>query len=183
MKNNKGVEKKIYQGMAVFLLLVSAIALTVTTSYAYFVAKFTVENPDNSNSKFTSANITATYSDGEAISLTNAIPGTSSKIKTIKFTNTGSVQLAYKINWKTITNTGITGLKYSISCTKTSTTGTGTNQEMPSSPTTLISGTLAAGESNTCELQINYTDTGLDQSGEMAKTLSASLEAVAAVSE
>ena len=91
--------------------------------------------------------------------------------------------LVLQINWKTITNTGITGLKYSISCTETSTTGTGTNQEMPSAPTTLISGTLAVGSSNTCQLQIHYTDTDLDQSGEMAKTFSASLEAVAAASE
>ncbi len=183
MKNNKGVEKKIYQGILAFILFISVIVLTVTTSYAYFVAKFTVVNPDNTNSRFTSANITATYSDGEAINLTNAIPGTSTKIKTIKFTNTGTVPITYKINWKTITNTGITGLKYSISCTETSTTGTGTNQEMPAAPTTLISGTLAVGSSNTCQLQIHYTDTGLDQSGEMAKTFSASLEAVAAASE
>lgn len=179
MKNNKGVEKKIYTGLMAFLLLIGVIALTATTSYAYFVAKFTVINPDNSNSKFTSANISATYSDGEAINLKNAIPGTSTAVKTIKFTNTGTVPITYKINWKTITNTGITGLKYTISCTDSKTAGTGSNLNMPSSPTTLISGTLAVSGSNTCQLQIHYTDTDQDQSNEMSKTFSASLEAVA----
>ena len=53
MKNNKGIEKKIYTGMMAFILMIGAITLTVTTSYAYFVAKFSIVNPENSNSKFT----------------------------------------------------------------------------------------------------------------------------------
>ena len=183
MKNYKGIEKKIYTGLMAFVLMIGAITLTVTTSYAYFVAKFSIVNPENSNSNFTSANITATYSDGDAINLTNAIPGTSTAVKTIKFTNTGTVPLSYRINWKTITNTGITGLKYTISCSDTATIGTGTNLEMPDSPDTLISGTLTAGNSNTCQLQVHYTDTDLDQSEEMSKTFSASLEAVAAATK
>ena len=183
MNNKKGVEKKIYSGILTFLLLFGAVVLTITTSYAYFLSKMSIKNPDNAKSNFTTANITATYSDGNAINLTNAIPNTTSKVKTIKFSNTGNVDLAYKINWKTITNTGITGLKYTISCTDTNTTGTGTNLDMPSSPTTLISGTLKPNTANTCELQITYTDTGIDQTGEMGKTFTASLEAVAAVKE
>ncbi len=179
MKNKKGLEKNIYTGISAFLLMIGVITLTATTSYAYFVAKFTTLNPDNSNSKFTSVNIAADYSDGDAITMSNAIPGDSSNIKTIKFTNTGSVSLNYKINWKSITNTGITGLKYTITCS-TAATGTGDKLAMPSAATTLISGTLAPNASNTCQLQIFYTDTGADQSNEMTKTFSATLEAVAA---
>lgn len=180
MDNKKGVEKKIYVGLFTFLLLFGVVVLTITTSYAYFLSKLTIVNPDNSNSEFTTANISATYSDGDAISLTNAIPNTTSKVKTIKFTNTCNLDLDYKINWKTITNTGITGLKYTISCTDSTTTGTGTELDMPSSPSTLISGTLKPNASNTCQLQVIYKDTGLDQSDEMGKTFSATLEAVAA---
>ena len=178
MKNKSGLEKNIYRGLSAFLLMIGFITLTVTTSYAYFTAKFTTVNPDNSNSDFTSANITAEYSDGEAIKLENAIPGDASSIKTIKFTNTGTVSLSYKINWKSITNTGITGLKYTITCDKTA-TGTGSELTMPSAATTLISGTIAPNVTNTCKLQIFYTDTGEDQTSEMSKTFSATLEAVA----
>ena len=73
---------------------------------------------------------------------------------------------------------------FSALCTALSATiGTGTNLEMPDSPDTLTSGTLAAGNSNTCQLQVHYTDTDLDQSQEMSKTFSASLEAVAAATK
>lgn len=182
MKDKKGLEKSIYTGISAFLLMVGIITLTITTSYAYFAAQFTVINPDNSKSEFTSANIAAEYSDGNAISLTNAIPGTSSAIKTIKFTNTGNVNLAYKINWATITNTGITGLKYTITCDKTA-TGTGEQLAMPSIASNLITGTIAPNATNTCQLQIFYTDTDADQTNEMGKTFSATLEAVAAPTE
>ena len=86
MKDKKGLEKGIYTGISAFLLMVGIITLTIATSYAYFASKITVINPDNSKSVFTTANITAEYSDGNAITLSNAIPGTSSAIKTIKFT-------------------------------------------------------------------------------------------------
>ena len=182
MKDKKGLEKSIYTGLSAFLLMVGIITLTITTSYAYFASKFTVINPDNSKSEFTSANITAEYSDGDAISLTNAIPGDASAVKTIKFTNTGNVNLAYKINWAPITNTGITGLKYTITCDKTA-TGTGEKLDMPSAASNLITGTIAPNVTNTCQLQIFYTDTDADQTSEMGKTFSATLEAVAAPTE
>lgn len=170
-------EKKIYQIMSLALFLICLIALTVTGSYAYFAAKINA-NSDGS-AIVTTANLKATFSDGKDISLTNALPGAKTSTKTITFTNTGSEKLNYSINWKNLTNGGLTGLKYTITCDSSDITGTGTNLSMPTSATSIISGTIAPNVTHTCNLQIAYTDTGADQTAEKGKTFTVSLEATA----
>ena len=83
-------------------LIVSAIALVIGTSYAYFMANVTGGN-DGNETVIKSGNLSLTLTDNETLSL-NGIPGDSAS-KQFTVTNNGTNETVYNIKMVDVTNT------------------------------------------------------------------------------
>ncbi len=81
------------------LLLLS---IAVAGSYAYFVANVS-GNKDTNNVVVTNGVMSLEYKDGDEVSLTNAVPG-SSVSKTFTVKNTGNVSTNYTIYFSELSN-------------------------------------------------------------------------------
>ena len=67
------------------------IILVVASSFAFFTTSIKKENPENSTVDVSTAKITATFTDGAEINVTNAIPGDTFD-KTFTLKNTGNIK-------------------------------------------------------------------------------------------
>ena len=91
------MKKENYKMIRLSVLVLGLVVLTIVgTSFAYFTA--IINGNEKANNVYVkSANLKATYSDGEEINTLNAVPGWSQD-KTITITNTGDAPIIYSIN-------------------------------------------------------------------------------------
>ena len=150
------------------LLLVS---IVVATSYAYFVANVS-GNKDTNNVVVTNGVMALEYTDGDAINLGNAIPG-SSVSKTFTVKNTGNVSTNYTIYFSELSNKFVdkTDLVYTL----TSSDG-GKNvaqTQVPSKNDAMVSNyAIDAGKTHTYTLTITFLNKDENQNDNMGVTFS-----------
>ena len=136
------------------LLLVS---IVVATSYAYFVANVS-GNKDTNNVVVTNGVMALEYSDGDEVSLTNAVPG-NSVTKTFTVKNTGNVATNYTIYFSELSNKFVdkTDLVYTL----TSSDG-GKNvaqTQVPSANDAMVSNyAIDAGKTHTYTLTVTFLE-------------------------
>ena len=141
------------------LLLVS---IVVATSYAYFVANVS-GNKDTNNVVVTNGVMALEYTDGDEITLANAVPG-NSVTKTFTVKNTGNVATNYTIYFSELSNKFVdkTDLVYTL----TSTDG-GKNvaqTQVPSTNEAMVSNyAIDAGKTHTYTLTITFLDNDENQ--------------------
>ena len=134
------------------LMLVS---IVVATSYAYFVANVS-GNKDTNNVVVTNGVMSLKYTDGDDITLANAVPG-SSVSKTFTVKNTGNVSTNYTIYFSELSNKFVdkTDLVYTL----TSSDG-GKNvaqTQVPSTNEAMVSNyAIDAGKTHTYTLTITF---------------------------
>ena len=93
----------------VVFLTVLAVATLLTavvgTTFAYFTATVTNTNTPTATTITTASDLGITYSDGDAISMTNIVPGEYTAEKTITVTNNSTTTaMHYQITWDSVTN-------------------------------------------------------------------------------
>ena len=136
------------------LMLVS---IVVATSYAYFVANVS-GNKDTNNVVVTNGVMSLEYTDGDEITLANAVPG-NSVTKTFTVKNTGNVSTNYTIYFSELSNKFVdkTDLVYTL----TSSDG-GKNvaqTQVPSTNEAMVSNySIDAGKTHTYSLTITFLD-------------------------
>ena len=172
------MEKESYKVIRLSVLVLGLVVLTIVgTSFAYFTAIINGNEKAN-NVYIKSANLKATYSDGEEINTLNAVPGWSQD-KTITITNTGDAPIIYSIKWTNVTNELI-NMKYSLSSTSLGAQANVTEADAPKNDTNLVTNvTLGVGKEHSYKLSMLFKDTGLPQDDEQGKSFSAKLEASA----
>ena len=136
------------------LMLVS---IVVATSYAYFTANVS-GNKDTNNVVITNGVMALEYTDGDEITLANAVPG-NSVTKTFTVKNTGNVSTNYTIYFSELSNKFVdkTDLVYTL----TSSDG-GKNvaqTQVPSTNDAMVSNyAIDAGKTHTYTLTITFLD-------------------------
>ena len=150
MKN----KKIIILSIVGFLLLVS---ILVATSYAYFVANVS-GNKDTNNVVVTNGVMALEYTDGDEITLANAVPG-SSVSKTFTVKNTGNVATNYTVYFSELSNKFVdkTDLVYTLT---SSDGGKSVAQtQVPSTNDAMVSNyAIDAGKTHTYTLTITFLD-------------------------
>ena len=150
------------------LLLVS---IAIASSYAYFVANVS-GNKDTNNVVVTNGVMALEYSDGDEITLANAVPG-NSVTKTFTVKNTGNVSTNYTIYFSELSNKFVdkTDLVYTL----TSSDG-GKNvaqTQVPSKNDAMVSNyTIDAGKTHTYTLTITFLNKDENQNDNMGVSFS-----------
>lgn len=159
-------------------ILTVCIVLFVTgLAYAYFLVNINGEGKDVT---VTAANLSATFTDGDTLNISNIEPGWSMQ-KEFSVENTGDVDVKYKIVWNTFTNGFInkTDLLYSITSTSSptgATCGTLTQTQLPSAAGDIITDiTIPAGTTCNYTMNLSYRETNTNQSSDMGKTFNGKL--------
>ena len=136
------------------LMLVS---IVVATSYAYFTANVS-GNKDTNNVVVTNGVMALEYTDGDEITLANAVPG-SSVSKTFTVKNTGNVSTNYTIYFSELSNKFVdkTDLVYTLT---SSDGGKSVAQtQVPDSNEAMVSNySIEAGKTHTYTLTITFLD-------------------------
>ena len=184
MENNRG--------QSIFLSVVGLATLLVSiigATFAYFTVQVTGNNQASSIT-VTTANVAGvTFTDGPAITVTNAYPGyTKSKTFTVASTDgDASSQIQYVINLKTTTITlsnasQVTGETYYSLSGSASGSGTVattvTKADLPKTATTtqIGTGTLKGNETHTYTFTIGITERGTQQDHLQGKSFVGILE-------
>ena len=145
------------------LLLVS---IAIASSYAYYVANVS-GNKDTNNVVVTNGVMSLEYTDGDAINLGNAIPG-SSVSKTFTVKNTGNVSTNYTIYFSELSNKFVdkTDLVYTLT---SSDGGKSVAQtQVPSKNDAMVSNyAIEAGKTHTYTLTITFLDKDENQNDNM----------------
>ena len=145
------------------LLLVS---IAIASSYAYFVANVS-GNKDTNNVVVTNGVMALEYTDGDEITLANAIPG-SSVSKTFTVKNTGNVSTNYTIYFSELSNKFVD--KNDLVYTLTSSDG-GKNvaqTQVPSTNEAMVSNyAIEAGKTHTYTLTITFLNKDENQNDNM----------------
>ena len=148
-------DKKILILSIVGVLLLVSIA--VATSYAYFTANVT-GNKDTNNVVVTNGVMALEYTDGDEITLANAVPG-SSVSKTFTVKNTGNVATNYTVYFSELSNKFVdkTDLVYTLT---SSDGGKSVAQtQVPSTNDAMVSNyAIDAGKTHTYTLTITFLD-------------------------
>ena len=136
------------------LLLVS---IAIATSYAYFVANVS-GNKDANNVVITNGVMSLEYTDGDEITLANAVPG-NSVTKTFTVKNTGNVATTYTIYFSELSNKFVdkTDLVYTL----TSTDGgkSVAQTQVPDSNEAMVNNyEIEAGKTHTYTLTITFLE-------------------------
>lgn len=185
----------------VILLTVLAVGTLFTAllgaSFAYFTADVTYNGEGTTQEEttaITTATVSATYSDGSAINVTDIIPGWVSNVKTIAITNNSEVAVDYNIKWTdSYSNAFTTNLQYKLvadSSTQSSPTKSSYATYIKNSFTalpsntdganqTLVKGTLNASATHTFQLTISLIEAGAAQNDDQGKTFTGKLMAEA----
>ena len=148
-------DKKIIILSIVGVLLL--VTIVVATSYAYFVANVS-GNKDTNNVVITNGVMALEYTDGDEITLANAVPG-NSVTKTFTVKNTGNVSTNYTIYFSELSNKFVdkTDLVYTL----TSSDGgkSVVQTQVPDSNEAMVSNyTIEAGKTHTYTLTITFLE-------------------------
>jgi hypothetical protein len=146
------------------------IACIIAVSYAYYTAKISVLNNDNNTVKATTTNISATFTDGDALNVTNILPGESYS-KTFTLENTGDVAINYKIAIKEVENTFVNTDDLEVVIEED-------GKEIKKTTFPIESGsisdalTIASKEKKSYTITITYKDTDINQIEDSGKSIS-----------
>ena len=150
------------------ILIISVLILLIGVSFAYFSLEITGNDTAKYNTITTGA-LKLTFTDTNALTLTDALPGDSAT-KTISVKNTGTIDTSYNIVWKELTNT-ITNDELVIEATckrlNSSNTEEGTCESIPqkavSSNKLKLNIPIEPGITHEYTLKLTFIDTGTTQ--------------------
>ena len=150
------------------ILIISVLILLIGVSFAYFSLEITGNDTAKYNTITTGA-LKLTFTDTNALTLTDALPGDSAT-KTISVKNTGTIDTSYNIVWKELTNT-ITNNELVIEATckrlNSSNTEEGTCESIPqkavSSNKLKLNIPIEPGITHEYTLKLTFIDTGSTQ--------------------
>ena len=150
------------------ILIISVLILLIGVSFAYFSLEITGNDTAKYNT-ITTGELKLTFTDTNALTLTDALPGDSAT-KTISVKNTGTIDTSYNIVWKEFTNT-ITNDELVIEATckrlNSSNTEEGTcesiSQKVVSSNKLKLNIPIEAGITHEYTLKLTFIDTGSTQ--------------------
>ena len=150
------------------ILIISVLILLIGVSFAYFSLEITGNDTAKYNTITTGA-LKLTFTDTNALTLTDALPGDSAT-KTISVKNTGTIDTSYNIVWKELTNT-ITNDELVIEATckrlNSSNTEEGTCESIPqkavSSNKLKLNIPIEPGITHEYTLKLTFIDTGSTQ--------------------
>lgn len=184
----------------VVLLTVIAVATLLTamvgSTFAFFTAQVNGTGNDTEIVEASTATVSATYTDGSAINVSDIAPGWSGS-KEISIENTSSVAIDYTISFATYTN-GFASLEYKLEDVEGANNDSAGNNivgkqatftamgtdNLTGSNNTLVTGHLAAGETHKFKLTIQLKETNEDQTtSDGNKTFTGKLAAEAKASK
>ena len=150
------------------ILIISVLILLIGVSFAYFSLEITGNDTAKYNT-ITTGDLKLTFTDTNALTLTDALPGDSAT-KTISVKNTGTIDTSYNIVWKELTNT-ITNDELVIEATckrlNSSNTEEGTCESIPqkavSSNKLKLNIPIEPGITHEYTLKLTFIDTGSTQ--------------------
>ena len=150
------------------ILIISVLILLIGVSFAYFSLEITGNDTAKYNTITTGA-LKLTFTDTNALTLTDALPGDSAT-KTISVKNTGTIDTSYNIVWKELTNT-ITNDELVIEATckrlNSSNSEEGTCESIPqkavSSNKLKLNIPIEPGITHEYTLKLTFIDTGSTQ--------------------
>ena len=150
------------------ILIISVLILLIGVSFAYFSLEITGNDTAKYNT-ITTGDLKLTFTDTNALTLTDALPGDSAT-KTISVKNTGTIDTSYNIVWQELTNT-ITNDELVIEATckrlNSSNTEEGTcesiSQKAVSSNKLKLNIPIEAGITHEYTLKLTFIDTGSTQ--------------------
>ena len=162
------------------ILIISVLILLIGVSFAYFSLEITGNDTAKYNTITTGA-LKLTFTDTNALTLTDALPGDSAT-KTISVKNTGTIDTSYNIVWKELTNT-ITNDELVIEATckrlNSSNTEEGTCESIPqkavSSNKLKLNIPIEPGITHEYTLKLTFIDTGSVQNYNKNKTFEGKL--------
>ena len=162
------------------ILIISVLILLIGVSFAYFSLEITGNDTAKYNTITTGA-LKLTFTDTNALTLTDALPGDSAT-KTISVKNTGTIDTSYNIVWKELTNT-ITNNELVIEATckrlNSSNTEEGTCESIPqkevSSNKLKSNIAIEPGITHEYTLKLTFIDTGSVQNYNKNKTFEGKL--------
>jgi hypothetical protein len=150
-------------GVALFIVCIVAV------SYAYFTAKISVQNKENNSVEVTTTNISVKFTDGEALNVTNVLPGESYS-KTFTLENTGDIAINYKIAIKEVENTFVNTDDLEV-VVKEGEKVINTTTFPKSSSSISDALTIEPGETKSYTVTITYKDTDKNQIEDSGKSI------------
>ena len=168
-------------------IIVSIVGITIVLlallgiTYAYYLTR--IEGNTNTNSiSVTTADLKLEYGDGNGyIQATNIQPGNDIAKKTFTVTNKGNVTIEnYGVYFEEVINTF--ELKDDVIFTITCTSSLGNNcygiedKIFPSNNELIVNNSIAINETHEYEIKVTYKETGVDQSIDMNKEISAKIQ-------
>ena len=162
------------------ILIISVLILLIGVSFAYFSLEITGNDTAKYNTITTGA-LKLTFTDTNALTLTDALPGDSAT-KTISIKNTGTIDTSYNIVWQELTNT-ITNDELVIEATckrlNSSNTEEGTCESIPqkevSSNKLKSNISIEPGITHEYTLKLTFIDTGSTQNYNKNKSFNGKL--------
>ena len=162
------------------ILIISVLILLIGVSFAYFSLEITGNDTAKYNT-ITTGDLKLTFTDTNALTLTDALPGDSAT-KTISVKNTGTIDTSYNIVWKELTNT-ITNDELVIEATckrlNSSNTEEGTCESIPqkavSSNKLKLNIPIEPGITHEYTLKLTFIDTGSTQNYNKNKSFNGKL--------
>ena len=150
------------------ILIISVLILLIGVSFAYFSLEITGNDTAKYNT-ITTGDLKLTFTDTNALTLTDALPGDSAT-KTISVKNTGTIDTNYNIVWQELTNT-ITNdeLVIEVTCKRLNSSNTeeGTCESIPqkavSSNKLKLNIPIEPGITHEYTLKLTFIDTGSTQ--------------------
>ena len=163
----------------VFVVLLALLGIT----YGYFLTRV-IGNTNDKSISITTANLSLVYNDGTTQILTreNIMPDTIVATKDFTVTNEGTADIEeYAIYLENVINTftqeGQKDVKLRITCeSNKGNTCNGYDSTYPATNQKLITNNIGIGETHTYELEVEYVETGNDQSADMGKILEGKIQ-------
>ena len=183
----------------VVLLTVIAVATLLTamvgSTFAFFTAQVTGTGNTTEVVNASTAEVTATYSDGSAINVSDIAPEWHGE-KEISIENTSEVAIDYTISFTSYTN-GFANLEYKLEDVDGANNGSEGNNivgkqatftamgtdNLTGSDNTLVTGHLGAGETHKFKLTIQLKETGAAQDDDAGASFTGMLTAEARASK
>ena len=163
------------------ILIISVLILLIGVSFAYFSLEITGNDTAKYNT-ITTGTLKLTFTDTNALTLTDALPGDSAT-KTISVKNTGTIDTSYNLVWTELTNGIINNeLVIEATCKRLNSSGTeeGTcssiSQKAVSSDSNITSNIpIKPGYTHEYTVKIIFIDTGKPQNYNKNKTFEGKL--------
>jgi len=164
--------------LTLMVSIIVLIGIVIAGTYAFYTATVSANTVDPT--KLSTGTLESSIQDG-TLTGGNLIPG-DTVVKKFSVTNSGSIDLTFKLNWKSVTNTFVNqdDLIVTLMEETTEIISEADNQIFPSTTTTstILKDNLkiASGETKNYTLTITYKNTNEDQTADMGKTISAVIE-------